>query len=73
MNQELTHRIPQEIQNKLVEAKKWYEEREELERVIRQYGGSAQRNQEDRDISDRAASGLLCDIVELVGSVWGFA
>lgn len=67
---EPTHAIPRELEAKLVEAKQWYDRREDLEAAIRSTGGFAQRNQEDRDVSDREAAGVLAEIVEVIGETW---
>jgi hypothetical protein len=71
-DEEPTHHISKELEQKLVEAKEWYDRRARLEFVIRTYGGSAQRNQEDRDESDREGASLLTEIVEIVDETWGF-
>ena len=70
-----THSIPRELQAKFVEAKKWYDERCALEDTIRRSSGlgSAQRNQDDWDESDRIGALLLDDVVELCNEAWGFA
>ena len=68
-----THNIPRALQGKLVEAKEWRDERMELEKAIAWHGGSAQRNQEDRDEFDRRGAALLEAIVELCDEAWGFA
>jgi hypothetical protein len=57
----------------LVQAKNWYDEREQLEEVIRRRGGSAQRNGDDRDAIERAAAPILVEIVEAVQATWGYA
>lgn len=72
MEREGTNGIPRKLEVELVEAKKWYVEREQLEEAIREHGGSAQRNQEDRDISDHAAARILENIVEAIDETWGF-
>ncbi len=65
--------FPPALERRLVEAKKWYDERLELEQAISRHGGNAQRNQEDRDEIDRRAAAVLADIVELCERTWGFA
>ncbi len=72
--EDATHNIPHELQRKLAEAEKWYARRQALEQMIgRSSGpGSAQRNQEDRDDSDRLGALILEEIVELCEDTWGF-
>jgi hypothetical protein len=70
---EPTHAIPPDRVAKLVEAKEWYDRRLALEETIRKWGGSAQRNQEDRDAIDREAATILEEIVEVIEETWGFA
>lgn len=70
---EPTHLMPEELADKLVEAKKWYDERNELEETIARVGGIAERNQEDRDDSDRNGALILAEVVETIGKTWGFA
>lgn len=67
-----THAIPPVLEEKLIEAKEWYDRRVELERTIRATGGIAERNQEDRDEIDREAAPLLEEIVEAIESTWGY-
>lgn len=67
-----TNGIPRELEEKLVEAKGWYDRREELEDTIQEHGGLAERNQDDLDAFDREAGSLLAEIVEAVESTWGF-
>jgi phage regulator Rha-like protein len=66
------HHISKELETKLMEAKGWYEDRQELEDAIRRHPGYAERNQEDRDASDRAAALILLDVVEITEKDWGF-
>lgn len=72
MDPEPTHHLPPELQAKLIEAKRWHEEREALETAIGAYGGIAERNQEDRDTSDRTGAAILADVVEIMDREWGF-
>lgn len=62
-----THNIPRELQQKLVEAKKWYDEREAIPLG---YGMSLTPRWDD---SDQDAIPLLQEIVELCDEAWGFA
>lgn len=71
-NAEPTHPIPKELEGKLTEAKQWYDCREDLEATIRSTGGFAERNQEDRDASDREAAGVLAEIIEVIDETWGW-
>jgi hypothetical protein len=71
--EEPTHALPSKLVAKLVEAKDWYDRREQLDRAIRTYGGIAERNQEDRDENSREAAPLLEEIVEIIDETWGFA
>lgn len=70
---EPTHLIPKELADKLVEAKKWYNERRELEETIARVGGIAERNQADRDDSDSHGALILAEVVETIEETWGFA
>lgn len=70
--EEGTNGLPKAVEDKLVEAKNWYDRRVELERTIQLRGGNAQRNQEDRDEIDREAAGVLESIVEAIDATWGF-
>lgn len=63
--------FPPALETKLVEVKAWYDEHAELERLCR-LGGSAQRNQDDLDASDRVGACLLREIIEMVDEAWGF-
>jgi len=73
MDREPTHHLSREFQDKLTEAKNWYDERGALEEAIGAYGGIAERNQEDRDALDRYGASLLAEIIEMVDQEWGFA
>lgn len=66
--------FPKVLEDKLVEAKKWCDERSAMEAAIRNSSGpgSAQRNQDDWDESDRAGALMLDDIVELIDEAWGW-
>jgi hypothetical protein len=64
-DEEPTHALPKTLQNKLVEAKAWYDKRVQLPQrdvVI-----------EDVEASDAEAASLLWDIVVIVEDAWGFA
>lgn len=66
--------FPPSLEAQLAEAVRWYDERALLERQIAASGhltGSAQRNQEDRDESDRAGGTLLLGIMEEMIDAWG--
>jgi hypothetical protein len=67
-----THRISKALEEKLVEAKGWYDRRAALIAGIRLCGGIAERNQEDRDAIDREAASILEEIVEEIEQTWGF-
>lgn len=69
---EPTHAIPPQLEKALIEGKRWYDRREQLEQTIRTFGGIAQRNQEDRDAIDREAASILADVVEAIEETWGF-
>lgn len=69
---EPTHSIPPQLEKALIEGKRWYDRREQLEQTIRTFGGIAQRNQEDRDAIDREAASILADVVEAIEETWGF-
>lgn len=68
--------FPPSLTGKLAEAARWYTGRAELERQIAfsagSVNGSAQRNQDDRDESDREGASLLLEIVEEMEDAWGF-
>lgn len=68
--------FPPSLTEKLVEAARWYHRRATLERQIasswHSANGSAQRNQDDRDASDREGACLLLEIVEEMEDAWGF-
>ena len=72
--EDATHNVPRELQAKLAEAKKWYDRRQSLEEMCGHASGpgSAQRNQEDRDASDRLGGWILEEVVELCEGIWGF-
>jgi hypothetical protein len=72
-DEEPTHALPKELQDKLVEAKEWYDRREELEEVIRRCVGIAQRNEADRDALRGEAELILAEVVEIIDRTWGFA
>lgn len=59
---EPTHALPQELVNKLVEAKEWYD----------QYI-PARMDDEEWSLSDRRARALLEEIVEIIDGTWGWA
>lgn len=74
-NEEPTHALPKELVAKLAEAREWNNRRTELdEAIMRSNGpGAAQRNQDDRDASDRLGALILEEIVEIIEGTWGFA
>lgn len=69
---EPTHAIPPRLEKALIEGKRWYDRRVELDNVIRTYGGIAERNQADREVLDREAASILEEIVEAVEESWGW-
>lgn len=73
---EPAHSIPMALQHKLSEAKRWYDEGEQLQNAIRSSSssgpGSAERNASDVADHERRAAGILEDIVEMCDKTWGF-
>lgn len=67
--------FPASLERKLVDAVRWYRERADLERNIAATAGrlnsSAERNQRDRDESDREGGTLLLELVEEMTDAWG--
>lgn len=72
MEPEPTHPLSEELVAKLIEAKGWHERRATLEANISTHGGPADRNQEDRDLSDREGALILNDIIQIIDHDWGF-
>lgn len=67
--------FPPSLEAALVEGARWYRERVGLEKTIAASAGitgSAQRNQEDRDESDRTGGSILMEIMEEMEDAWGF-
>lgn len=69
---EPTHAIPSRLEKALIEGKRWYDRRVQLEQTIQTFGGIAERNQADRDAIDREAASILEDVVEAIEETWGF-
>lgn len=61
--------IPAEFVAKMREAKQWYDDRTDLEAAIERHRGIAERNQEDRDASDRVGAAILDELVEMAQGI----
>lgn len=69
---EPAHSIPPRLEKALIEGKRWYDRREQLEQTIQTFGGIAERNQADREVLDLEAASILADVVEAIEETWGF-
>lgn len=64
MPQAGTNGIPEELENKLLEAKKWYDQHAH---------GLESWNSNEIEASSLKGADLLMDIVEAIDRTWGFA
>lgn len=69
-----TNGLPRELEEKLVEAKEWYDKRQELPPNSYRLSDSEQKTIRDRwDDSGDDAIELLENIVEVIAETWGWA